>query len=117
MKLVALGCIYGFIFISTVLGVPLEMNVSGISQAGTRTSYLTSHESLIRLMKGSELTLHCEDETKKVCVRPIDYSHVKPNIPFELEACHSQQVLPRCDDLMMELSFKSRDLLKIGLRL
>ena len=117
MKFAVLGCIYGFIFISTVLGVPLEMNVSGLSQAGARTSYLTSHESLIRLMKGSELNLHCENKNQKVCVRPIDYSHVKPNVPFELEACNSQQVLPRCDDLLMELSFKSRDLLKIGLRL
>jgi hypothetical protein len=117
MKYAFLAAIYGFILFATVFGIPLSMNLTGLSHTGDRMNFITTHDSLVRLMKTSQMNLHCQNETSKICVRPIDFSHLKPNLPIQLETCLTEDKMPICDDILMELNFRSRDLIKIGLRL
>lgn len=117
MKFVFLGLIYFFICSVTLAGVPLAMKLEGLSQGAESISVSSPHESVIKLLGRSTLSLGCLDSKINLCTRPVDYSHLKANLPIVLEACQSDKKLPKCDDLNLKLSFLSSDLLKIGLRL
>lgn len=117
MKALSLIVLFSYFFAVTVVGIPVHMNLAGLSRTENGLFYVSGHESIIKLLAASELELHCQDERAKVCVRPRDFSQLKTNLPIELEACQSGKSFPRCDDLVVQLDFSSRDILKIGLRL
>lgn len=100
----------------TAIGLPLEMKISGLSRSGDELSFLTTHESIVKIIARSEMRVSCSNN-QNVCVRPIDYSHLKPNMPVAFERCQSHAKVPVCDDLALVTHFNSRDLIKIGLRL
>lgn len=107
--------IFVFIFLIGVFGIPLDMNIQGISRGQHLSSFMSTHESVVKLISVSQLSLSCPDTTQ--CVRPVDFSHVKTNVPIAFESCRPGEAILRCDDVRLNLKFTSRDLLKIGLRL
>lgn len=117
MKLAVLSIIFTYLIVVTLVGIPITMKLTGVSQTERGVFYLSTHESVIKLMLRSKLDLNCQEENKNVCVRPKDYSHLKTHLPIQIESCQSGIELPRCDDLLLRLSFTSPELLKIGLRL
>lgn len=117
MKWTLLSTIIFYLFATIVVGIPLSLNVHGISKSDYGISFLTTHESITKLMSHStSLAVHCLDSDQRVCIRPKNYAQVKTNIPIRLETCQSEQVYPRCDDIVMLLNFESTDLFKIGLK-
>lgn len=106
--------ISSFFVVTLVHGVKFNMKVSGLSSGNEGFVFQTTHETLAKLIKrSSELRMSCEGQ-RSPCVRPIDYSHLKSHIPVRMEACKSGEKLPDCDDVKLELSVNTRDLLLTG---
>lgn len=107
--------IYAFIILIGVVGVPFTMSIQGISRHQDVVSFMTTHESVVKLVSVSQTRLTCDGSSQ--CIRPIDFSHLKTNVPISFESCRAGEEILRCDNVKMSLSFTSRDLLKIGLRI
>lgn len=103
-----------FLLTSLCFGVNFSMKVGGLSQSKDGIVFQTTHETLAKLISRSkELRLSCLHQTSP-CVRPVDYSHLKAHVPIRMEACKSGSAFPDCDDVKLELSINTKDLLLTG---
>jgi hypothetical protein len=117
MKLIPIILVYTCLATIMFIGIPISMKITTLSQSKNAITLQSNHESIISLVKKSKLSLACPFNPNQVCVRPIDYSHLKANMPIRLEKCESSESTPSCDDLSLNLRFSSKEVLLTGLRL
>lgn len=117
MKLIPIVLVYACLATIVFIGIPINMKITTLSQSKSSITLQSNHESIISLVKKSKLSLTCPFNPNHICVRPIDYSHLKANMPIRLEKCQSSESTPSCDDLSLNLRFSSKEVLLTGLRL